>query len=284
MHVFDEPKIDCHVHVLDPARFPYRQDVAYRPAGQEIATEAQLRAVMQTYGVTHALLVQPNSGYEGDNSCMLDAIALSEGHLKGIAIVNVDADAKTLRQLKERGILGVAVNATFHGTDYYKDADRLLRRLADEDMLLNLQIEGGQLALFAPWIESTAVKVLIDHLGRPRVREGIDDPAFKLLLRLAGTGCVFVKLSGYAKFSGDAHPFEDCWPFVRAVVGAYGLERCLWASDWPFLRSGERQDYGPLVDLARRLFPDPNARRQLFWDTPSRLFGFAERSSNRADG
>jgi len=284
MHVFDEPKIDCHVHVLDPVRFPYRQDVAYRPAGQEIATDAQLRQVMQTYGVTHALLVQPNSGYEGDNSCLLDAVARSDGRLKGIAIVNVDADANTLRQLKQRGILGIAVNATFHGADYYKDADRLLRRLADEDMLLNLQIEGEQLAMFAPWSEETAVKVLIDHLGRPRVREGIGDPAFRLLRRLAGTGRVFVKLSGYAKFSAGAYPFEDCGSFVRAVVDAYGLERCLWASDWPFLRSAQRQDYGPLVDLARRLFPDRDARRQLFWETPSRLLGFGERSSNRMEG
>jgi predicted TIM-barrel fold metal-dependent hydrolase len=284
MHAFDEPKIDCHVHVLDPARFPYREDVTYRPAGQEIATEAQLRMVMQTYGVTHALIVQPNSGYEGDNSCMLDAIARSGGRLKGIAIVEVDAKAKTLRQLNEHGVLGVAINATFHGTDYYKDADRLLRRLADEDMLLNLQTEGEQLAMFAPWIETTPVTVLIDHLGRPRVSEGIKDPAFKLLLELAGTGRVFVKLSGYAKFSGRAYPFEDCWPFVRAVVDAYGLERCLWASDWPFLRSAQRQDYGPLLDLACRLFPDRTALRQLFWDTPSRLLGFSERSSNSVDG
>ena len=34
--IFDEPKIDCHVHVLDPARFPYGANTHYRPAGQEI--------------------------------------------------------------------------------------------------------------------------------------------------------------------------------------------------------------------------------------------------------
>jgi len=36
MSLFDAPKIDCHVHVLDPARFPYGQDIAYKPAGQEV--------------------------------------------------------------------------------------------------------------------------------------------------------------------------------------------------------------------------------------------------------
>ena len=36
MSIYDEPKIDCHCHVLDPARFPYGEASAYRPAGQEV--------------------------------------------------------------------------------------------------------------------------------------------------------------------------------------------------------------------------------------------------------
>jgi hypothetical protein len=28
------PAVDCHVHVLDPARFPYAGGVYYRPSGQ----------------------------------------------------------------------------------------------------------------------------------------------------------------------------------------------------------------------------------------------------------
>jgi hypothetical protein len=83
MSVFQEPKIDGHVHVLDPANFPFGKDIDYKPSGQEIGTPRQLAAVMQTYGVTHALLVQPNSGYGPDNSCILDAIARGGGRFKG---------------------------------------------------------------------------------------------------------------------------------------------------------------------------------------------------------
>ena len=78
-HIFDEPKIDCHAHVIDPARFPYNKNVAYKPSGQEVGTTAQFREVMKIYGVKHALLVQPNSGYEDDNSCMLNAIEKARG-------------------------------------------------------------------------------------------------------------------------------------------------------------------------------------------------------------
>jgi predicted TIM-barrel fold metal-dependent hydrolase len=275
MSIFQEPKIDCHVHVIDPVRFPYGKDIEYKPSGPEVGTTAQLRQVMKTYGVNHALLVQPNSGYGSDNSCMLDAIKLGQGRFKGIAIVDFDADLAALRRLKSLGIVGVAFNPTFHGNDYYKRAEGLIAKLAELDMFLQLQTEHDQLAMFVPWIEAMPVKVLVDHCGRPTAEAGVNQPGFQALLRLAATGRVSVKLSGYAKFAKAAYPFEDAWPFVRAIVDAFTFDRCMWASDWPFLRATERQDYGPLVALAEILFPNAADRRTLLWDTPRRLFGFA---------
>jgi predicted TIM-barrel fold metal-dependent hydrolase len=275
MTLFTEPKIDTHAHVFDPKNFPYDKRIAYHPAGQEIGTTAQLEQVMRTYGVQHALLVQPNSGYGSDNSCMLDAIAKGEGHFKGIAIVDNDAGIDALKKLKSQGIVGAAINPTFHGNAYYKDIVPLLKRLAELDMLFDLQVEKDMFLMYAPWIRDIAVKVLIDHLARPTPSVGLNDPAFAALLRLADTGRINVKISGYSKYAAASYPFEDCWPYVRAIVGAFGIEHCMWASDWPFLRAGERQDYGPLVELAGRLFPDEKQRRALFWDTPNRLFGFA---------
>jgi len=78
------------------------------------------------------------------------------------------------------------------------------------------------------------------------------------------------------KFTKGSYPFEDCWPFVRTLVDAFTLDHCMWASDWPYLRARERQDYGPLVQLAGQLFPNSDDRRKLFWDTPNRLFKFAQ--------
>jgi predicted TIM-barrel fold metal-dependent hydrolase len=275
MSVFDEPKIDCHAHVFDPARFPYGADNPYKPSGQELGTAGQFEVVRAAYGVTNALLVQPNSGYGSDNRCMLDAIATSEGRLKGIAIIGFDADVATLRRYREQGILGAAFNPTFHGTDYYKVAEPLIRRLADLDMFVQLQVEHDQLLMFMPWLERIPVKVLIDHCGRPTPGDGLDQAGFRALLDLSKTGRASVKLSGYPKFSQRPYPFEDTWPFVRALADAFSLDHCMWASDWPYLRAPDRQDYGPLLKLAERLFPDPVARRKLFLETPRRLFGFA---------
>lgn len=274
MSVFDEPKIDCHIHVFDPARFAYGKNIDYKPSGQEVGTPQQLHQVMNTYGVCHSLLVQPNSGYGSDNSCLLDTIVFGDGRFKGIAIIDFDSDIAALRKLKDQGIVGAAFNPTFHGVDYYKQSAKLIAKLAELDMFLNLQCKHDQLSMFVPWLEAMPIRVLIDHCGRPTPEAGLQQPGFQTLLRLARTERVSIKLSGYSKFSRTNYPFEDTWLFVRAIVDAFTLDHCLWASDWPFLRAPQRQDYGPLVRLAETLFPDQADRRKLFWDTPRRLFGF----------
>ena len=55
---------------------------------------------------------------------------------------------------------------------------------------------------------------------------------------------------------------------MRALVDAFTLDNCVWGSDWPFLRAPERVDYGPLLKLVERLFPDPADRRKMLWETP----------------
>jgi predicted TIM-barrel fold metal-dependent hydrolase len=100
-------------------------------------------------------------------------------------------------------------------------------------------------------------------------------PGFQALLELGRRGQAVVKLSGYAKFSQQHFPHADTWPYVRALVDAFTLDACVWGSDWPFLRAPERIDYGTLLKLIERLFPNADERRQLLWETPCRLFGFA---------
>ena len=105
--------------------------------------------------------------------------------------------------------------------------------------------------------------------------EGLDHPGFRALLELGATRRAFVKISGLVKFSREASPHADAWPFVDALVDAFTLDRCLWASDWPYLRAPSRVDYGVLLHLALTLFPDARIGASCMWDTPRRLFGFA---------
>jgi len=274
MSVFDEPKVDGHCHVLDPARFAYAPDVAYRPAGQEVGTLAQYQQVMEAYGIAHALLVGPNSGYGLDNRCLLDAIAQGRGRFKGIAVVPNDIDVDGLRQLRAQGVIGVAFNATVLGTAYYAGADALLRRLADLDLFIQVQAEHDQLVDLRPLLERCGARILIDHCGRPTPGRGTDQAGFQAVLALARTGRAAVKLSGFQKFSTQPPPHDDTRPFLDALIDAYTLDACLWASDWPFLKAPQRIDVGPLLRDVERLLPDARDRRRLWWDTPRRWLGF----------
>lgn len=274
MSAIDEQKIDCHCHVFDPANFPYREDVSYRPSGQEIGTAAQFRALCDAYRVEHALLVGPNSGYGEDNRYLLHAIAQGGGRFKGVAVVANDASEAQLADLKRQGIVGITLNATFHGVDHYRDMKPLIRRLVELDLFLQIQVEGDQLIGLAPLIEHSDVRIIVDHCGRPLPDRGLDQAGFAMLCALGRSGRAIVKLSGLAKFSQTAFPHEDAWPYVHALADAFRLDRCLWGSDWPFLRAPQRMDYGPLLSLVDRLFADPEERRKLLWDTPRRLFGF----------
>ena len=274
VRIFEEPKIDCHAHVLDPARFPYGVNTHYRPSGQEIGTPAQFAQVMDGYGTRHALLVGPNSGYGLDNACMLDTLAHGAGRYKGIAVVANDATFDDLQRLKAAGVLGVAWNVTHYGVDYYRDAEPLVEKLAALDMFVDIQVEHDQLVRMMTLVARPGLRVLIDHCGRPTVEAGLDQPGFRAVLELGATGRAYVKLSGFAKFSRQPPPHQDVWPFVEALVDAFTLDHCLWASDWPYLRAPLRVDYGVLLQIALALFPDASDRRRLLWDTAGKLFGF----------
>lgn len=274
MGVFDEDKIDCHNHVLDPVHFPYAADTAYRPAGQEIGSQTQHRAVMDAYGVRHALIVGPNSGYGEDNRCLLDTIARSEGRFKGIAVVPNHTPTERLAELKAQGVAGIAFNPSLLGLDYYADAAPLMRRLAELDMLVQVQVHQDQMVELAPMILDCGAQILIDHCGRPDPARGLQQAGFQAVLGLARSGRATVKLSGLQKVTSAGWPFEPARPYVEALIEAYSLDHCVWASDWPFLKAAERLDVGPLLRWFEKLLPDAADRRRLFWDTPCRVLQF----------
>ncbi len=39
-------------------------------------------------------------------------------------------------------------------------------------------------------------------------------------------------------------PYADALEFVRALLDAFTLDACLWASDWPFRKAPQRLDMG----------------------------------------
>ncbi|MDH2355279.1 amidohydrolase family protein [Bradyrhizobium sp. SSUT18] len=268
------PRIDCHVHAIDPVRFPYGADTPYRPSGQEIAPAAQLIRVFDAFDVRRALVVATNTGYGSDSRILLDTLKQGGGRFRGVAVVENDVDISELERLKAAGVIGVAFNVPFHGAGYYRHSAPLLEKLTSLGLFLQIQVEQDQLLELLPLIDKSNVRLVFDHCGRPPVAQGVRGKAFRALLAIGRARDAHIKLSGYYKFSQQPHPYEDTWPFIAALVEAFTLDRCVWGSDYPFLRAAERLDYGPLLAVLTKLFPDPDDQHRLLWQTPAKLLGF----------
>ena len=79
---------------------------------------------------------------------------------------------------------------------------------------------------------SFATEVVIDHMGRPDPRKGVDAPGFQALIRLLKSGRGWAKMSAPYRTSLLAPPYADITPFAHALVEA-APDRLVWGSDWP---------------------------------------------------
>jgi predicted TIM-barrel fold metal-dependent hydrolase len=69
------------------------------------------------------------------------------------------------------------------------------------------------------------------------------------MLKMAEHKNVSVKISGACTMSREAFPFNDIWDPVCRMIDAFGLDRCMWGTDWT--RAAPVVDYKPAVDAFR---------------------------------
>ena len=52
------------------------------------------------------------------------------------------------------------------------------------------------------------------------------------MLSLAQFEHVAIKISGACTLSHEPFPYSDIWEPLSRIFEAYGLDRCLWGTDW----------------------------------------------------
>ena len=79
-------------------------------------------------------------------------------------------------------------------------------------------------------------RFIIDHLGivQPRTPPAPPDPWADLpkVLDLASRPNVVIKVSGACTLSHAGYPYSDIWDPLARVFDTWGLDRCLWGTDW----------------------------------------------------
>ena len=79
-------------------------------------------------------------------------------------------------------------------------------------------------------------QVVVDHVGlaQPFVPPAPPEPFADLanVLSLAECDNVVIKISGACTLSHQPFPYQDIWEPLGQIFAAFGLDRCLWGTDW----------------------------------------------------
>ncbi|HYC12730.1 MAG TPA: amidohydrolase family protein [Stellaceae bacterium] len=269
--------VDTHAHIIDPARFPFAEGPGYKPTAEETGTREMFAAVLDAHGVRHALLVQL-SGYGYDNAGILDAVKRYPQKFKAIAVVDPESSDRALEDFSARGVVGVRFNLASYRADALRGpgAERFLARIKGLGWYAQVFGSDAQWAEAVPVLRRSGVRVLVDHFGVNEPARGLDQPGFQAVLGLGREGRAAVKLSAPFRVASAATGFAELRPFAEAVIAAFGIENCIWGSDWPFVNVPGGFEYGAALGALDRWLANAEERAQVLARNPARLFGFGK--------
>jgi predicted TIM-barrel fold metal-dependent hydrolase len=240
--------VDAHVHLWDPARtdwYPYlsvdqaqlnmgnvtgmarRFDVpAYlaESAGWNVEKLVNVAAATGGHSVEETLELDRRADADGHPDAIVGGLPPADSTAGAIAAIDEQLAAKRFRGVRPMG----ASEGFLPSTD-------LLQALAERELLFELMIHPDRLVDAARGLEAHGdIVVVVEHTGWPRNdsesehalwTEGIDALA-------SVSGNVLCKLSGLAMPLGSMAP-DVLAPWLEYAIGAFGVDRCLFASNFP---------------------------------------------------
>lgn len=271
-------KIDSHLHVWahEPEKYPYRpgQDEPTARGDAEF-----LLGLMDGSDIAGSLIVQPIvHGF--DHTYVDETLQKWPDRFIGMCLVNPQDDdpVAMLGDLVGRGYRGVRFNPGL-----WREGERM-----DGEVGRALYKRAGELGtpvgfLVSPHnfdeIENLAEEfpetpAIIDHFGHcvPST-DGSDVPEFERLVSMAVHPNLNVKLSEFPRASNQEYPYIDLFGWTHRLIEAYGAERLMWGTDFPFIVEQAGYDRG--WTIADEIEPaiGPGLSDNILGGTAERLFG-----------
>jgi L-fuconolactonase len=235
--------IDTHVHFWDPERLRYDWLASVPAINRSFLPAHLLEAATDLY-LEKIVFVQADTAPEQamDEVAWISELAVDEPRIAGIV-----ADARLER--------GEAVHPQLEGLRAFplvKGVRRLIQSeplgfAAGEDFIRGVQIlaEYGfsfDICIYHPQLpdvlqlvaQSPDVSFVLDHVGKPDIKNGIMEPWASHISELAAFPNVHCKLSGMVTEAdhGNWTP-ADLRPYAEHVLASFGPDRVMFGSDWP---------------------------------------------------
>jgi len=232
--------VDAHLHVWDPDRLGYRwlQD-------EPVLGAAHLPDSVPRSEVTDVIFVQADADDGEAETAWVQSLAPEWPQLAGI-VAFAPIEGPELPQVLDRlaGLpLFVGVRRLLQDEPAGFIASEPLRRglgvLAERGIPFDACIRHHQLRELVGSVERVpGLRIVLDHLGKPPVGEGITSDAgrdwslaARSFARLPGT---VAKLSGLAPEADPTRPLADqVRPFLQEALEIFGADRLMVGSDWP---------------------------------------------------
>ena len=118
------------------------------------------------------------------------------------------------------------------------DFIRGVQMLPEYDFSFDLCIIHYQMANAIRLVEQCPeVKFMLDHIGKPDIKNKGYDPWRTEIKRLSRMKNVFCKISGLVNEADhDSWTVNDLKPYIDHVIDCFGFDRVVFGGDWPVVK------------------------------------------------
>lgn len=248
--------VDAHQHYWDPARGDYGW-LAQAPATlQQAFLPRDLCAQRAALGVQFSVLVQAAPTEE--ETRYLFELAHEDPAVVGVVgWVDMEADDvgtridALVRQGNGllRGLRPMAQDLADPEWLARPSLDRAFDCIQDCGLAFDALVDLRQFpALLQRLRRHPQLNVVLDHAGKPAIRDGRLDQWAHWIDELAQHPQLHCKLSGLLTLLGEAVHDDAIEPYVAELFAHFGSERLMWGSDWPVLTT--HADYAHWLHVA----------------------------------
>ncbi len=271
---FQLPKgaVDAHCHVFGPSpEFPFAPERKYTPCN---AGKEKLFELRDHLGFTRNVIVQATC-HGKDNRAMMDACRASGGFARGVASVGADITKEELSDMHETGVRGVRFNFVKRLVDATPKSVflEIAAKIQDFGWSTVVYFEAQDLEDLEPFLQELPGIIVIDHMGRPNVKNGVEHIDFKRFISLMENNpLIWSKVTCPERLTIAGPPYDDVVPFYQAIVDRFE-DRVLWGTDWPHPNmKSHMPDDGALVDYIPRIARTVQQQEKLLVTNPMRLY------------
>lgn len=264
--------VDAHCHVFGPGDvFPYAPERKYTPID---APKEKLFALRDHLGFARNVIVQA-SCHGKDNAALVDALKSAGDLARGVAVVRPDITIEELQEMDRAGVRAVRFNFVKRLVD--STPKQVFFEIAEKVASLGWHIvvyfEAPDLEELIPFLKSLPTIIVVDHMGRPDVANGVDHADFQRFVTLmAENENIWTKVSCPERLTIEGPDYADVVPFAKSLVEKFP-DRVLWGTDWPHPNMKSHiPDDGVLVDVIPRIAPTEELQKALLVDNPLKLY------------